>query len=146
MKTLRSIALSLALLAVNNIPKAHADPDYKKLTKNYAVSTYVDAIAHGEIKGLRDVLNSGIKFSLVRGKALKNFTKDEIMAYFAANENLEMKCTTSSTTIESNDGLAVVKVDMHFDDFLRSDYLIITNSDKGWTITNIYSVFRGSFV
>jgi hypothetical protein len=58
------------------------------------------------------------------------------------NKNVEEDCTTSTSIMESNSDIAVVKVDMQFDSFVRSNYVTIANTGKGWKITSVYSVFK----
>ena len=43
--------------------------------------------------------------------------------------------------LESNANIAIVKVDMKYSDFTRSNYVTIANTGNGWKITNVYSTF-----
>jgi len=58
------------------------------------------------------------------------------------NKNVEMQCTTSTTVVESNADLALVKVDMKYSNSVRSNYVTLVNTGAGWKITNVYSVFK----
>jgi hypothetical protein len=142
MKTLKSIILGLALIIVCGVAKANVNNEGEYLTKNYAINTYVDAITRGKIQGFNDVIDQEAKFTMLRGKKVLSFTKGEIMESVKVNKNVEQQCTTSTTIVESNSDLAVVKVDMQFDGFVRSNYVTIANTGKGWKITNVYSVFK----
>ncbi|SDF63370.1 Putative lumazine-binding [Mucilaginibacter pineti] len=142
MKTLKSIILGLALIIVCGVAKANVTNEGEYLTKNYAINTYVDAITRGKIQGFNDVIDQEAKFTMLRGKKVLSFTKGEIMESVKVNKNVEQQCTTSTTIVESNSDLAVVKVDMQFDGFVRSNYVTIANTGKGWKITNVYSVFK----
>lgn len=142
MKTLKSIILGLALIIVCGVAKANVNYEGENLTKNYAINTYVDAITRGKSQGLNDVLDQTAKFTMLRGKKLLSFTKSEMMESVKGNKNVEQQCTTSTSIVESNSDLAVVKVDMQFDGFVRSNYVTIANTGKGWKITNVYSVFK----
>jgi hypothetical protein len=57
-------------------------------------------------------------------------------------KNTEQDCTTTTSVVESNEAMAVVKVDMQFEGFLRTNMVTVTNTGKGWKITNVYSVFK----
>jgi hypothetical protein len=142
MKTLKSIILGLALLVVCSVAKANENAEGENLTKNYAINTYVDAMTRGKIQGLNEVIDQSAKFSMLRGKNVLSFSKSEMLESLKATKNVEQDCTTSTSTVESNSELAVVKVDMQFDGFTRSNYVTIANTGKGWKITNVYSVFK----
>lgn len=142
MKTFKSILLGLALLIVCGVAQANTLTDGENLTKNYAISTYIDAMTHGKLKGLNDVLDSDAKFSMLRGKTVLNFSKDQMLESLASTKNIEQECTTTTSVIESNEAMAVIKVDMQFDGFVRSNMVTVTNTGKGWKITNVYSIFK----
>ena len=140
MKTLKSILLGLALLAVGTAVKANNTND-GTLTENHAINTYVDAMTRGKLQGLNDVLDQSAQFSMLRGKTVLSFSKKQMLDYMQANKNTEQTCTTSTSIVESNANIAVVKVDMKYDGFVRSNYVTIANTGNGWKITNVYSVF-----
>jgi hypothetical protein len=142
MKTLKSIMLGLALLIVCGAAKANDNTEGENLTKNYAINTYVDAMTRGKVQGLNEVIDQSAKFSMLRGKSVLSFTKSEMIESLKANKNVDQDCTTSTSIVESTSDLAVVKVDMQFDGFVRSNYVTIANTGKGWKITNVYSVFK----
>ncbi len=140
MKTLKSILLGLALLAVGTVVKANNTND-GTLTENHAINTYVDAMTRGKLQGLNDVLDQSAQFSMLRGKTVLSFSKKQMLDYMQANKNTEQTCTTSTSIVESNANIAVVKVDMKYEGFVRSNYVTIANTGNGWKITNVYSVF-----
>ena len=140
MKTLRSIMLGLAMLALFGAAKANTN-DNGKLTQTYAVNTYVDAMTRGRLSGLSDVIDNTASFSMVRGKQVLSFDKKQMLDYFKTNRNTEQVCTTSTSIVESNANIAIVKVDMKFAEFTRSNYVTIANTGNGWKITNVYSTF-----
>ena len=142
MKTLKSIMLGLALLIVCSAAKANDNTEGENLTINYAINTYVDAMTRGKVQGLNEVIDQSAKFSMLRGKSVLSFTKSEMIESLKANKNVDQDCTTSTSIVESNSDLAVVKVDMQFDGFVRSNYVTIANTGRGWKITNVYSVFK----
>ena len=115
--------------------------DNGKLTQTYAVNTYIDAMTRGKLGGLNDVLDKSAAFSMVRGNQVLSFDKKQMIGYFQSNKNTEQQCTTSTSVVESNPAIAIVKVDMKYDNFTRSNYITIANTGNGWKITNVYSVF-----
>ncbi|MDR3695272.1 nuclear transport factor 2 family protein [Mucilaginibacter sp.] len=142
MKTLKTMMLGLAMLALCGAVKATPRED-GKLTENYAINTYIDAMTRGKLNGLNEVLDKSAAFNMLRGKHVLSFDKQQMLDYFQTNKNIEQQCTTSTSVVESNAGLAIVKVDMKFENFTRSNYVTIANTGSGWKITNVYSVFVG---
>jgi hypothetical protein len=141
MKTLKSVTLALALLIACNFAKAKDVPN-ENLTKTHAINTYVDAMTRGRISDLNQVLDGSAKFSMQRGKSIMRFTKKEMTEYFKNQKNIEQTCTTSTQIVEENADAAVVRVDMDFGHFTRSNYITMANTGSGWKITNVYSVFK----
>ncbi|GAA4330060.1 hypothetical protein GCM10023149_35110 [Mucilaginibacter gynuensis] len=139
MKTLKSIILGLALIIVTNVVKAD---DVAKLTKDYAVATYIDALAHGKVEGLNDVFDSSAKFSMMRGNKVLSFSKKQMVDYLKTTENTEQECKVSSSTVENNGEVAIVKVDMQYNGFTRSNLVTVSNTGSGWKITAVHSVFK----
>lgn len=143
MKKLKSIILGLALLAVCGAANATTTAtENDNLTATHAVNTYVDAMTRGRISGLNEVLDSSVKFNMLRGKKMLSFSKKEMMDFFKGDKNVEQACTTSTSVVESNADIKVIKVDMKFDSFTRSNYVTVANTGDGWKITNVYSVFK----
>ena len=142
MKTLKSIIASLALIIVCGAAQANVKVEGDNLTRNFAINTYVDAMTRGKVAGFGDVVDQSAKFNLLRGKNVLSFSKSEMIESIKANKNTEQNCTTSTTIMESNSDMAVVKVDMQFDGFVRTNYVTVANTGKGWKITNVYSVFK----
>src|SRR4051812_32606086 len=114
MKTLKSIALGLALLATVCVAKA-ADKPVERLTKNYAINTYIDAMSRGKLQGMSEVLDATAKFSMLRGTKVMSYGKAEMLGFLKANQNIEQTCTISTSVVENNDDVSVVKVDMQYD-------------------------------
>jgi hypothetical protein len=141
MKTLKSIVLGLALLAVCGAAKANNISD-DKLTANHAINTYIDAMTRGKLAGLNDVVDQTAEFNLLRGKTVLSFSKSQMLEFFNSNKNIEQTCTTSTSVVESTANVTIVKVSMKYDDFVRNNYVTIANTGNGWKITNVYSVFK----
>jgi hypothetical protein len=141
MKSLKSIVLGLALLVVCGAAKANNIND-NKLTPNYAINTFVDAMTRGKLAGLNDVLDKTAEFNILRGKTVLSFSKNQMLEFLNSNKNIEQTCTTSTSIVESNANVTIVKVAMKYDDFVRNNYVTIANTGNGWKITNVYSVFK----
>lgn len=141
MKTIKTIAAALLLVVTFGAAKANTI-DNEILTVNHAVNTYVNAMAHGQVADLANVIDANAKFTLLRGKKMLSFNKAEILGSVQENENVEQDCKTTTSVRESNSDLTVVKVDMKYAGFTRSNYVTLANTADGWKITNVYSVFK----
>lgn len=134
--------LGLALLVVCGAANANPVTENDNLTATHAINTYVDAVTRGKLSGLNEVLDQSVKFNMLRGKKLLSFNKKEMMDFFKGDKNIEQACVTSTSIVESNADLKLIKVDMKFDGFTRSNYVTVANTGDGWKITNVYSVFK----
>jgi len=141
MKTLKSIALGLILLTAFCAAQA-SDISAEKLSKRYAINTYVDAMTQGKLAGFNEVLDPSVKFSMLRGTQILSFSKSEMMDFMKNNKNVRQSCNVSTTEVENNDNVTVVRVDMKYEYFVRSNYITIANTGNGWKITNVYSTFK----
>lgn len=142
MKTLKSMMFGLALLMVCGTLNANAKPIGDNLTKTYAVNTYINAITRGKLDGLNEVLDKSVKFSMLRGTDMLSFDKKEMLGFMRNDRNVQQTCLTSTHVVESSNDVAVVRVDMRYDNFTRSNYVTVANTGAGWKITNVYSVFK----
>ncbi|GAB3934555.1 nuclear transport factor 2 family protein [Mucilaginibacter myungsuensis] len=141
MKTLKTIALGLALLTTVFTANA-ADKPIERLTKHYAINTYIDAMSRGRLQGFNEVLDPTATFSMLRGTQVCSYNKKDMLKFMKDNQNVEQACTVSTSEVESNDNITVVKVDMKFNGFIRSNYVTVANTGDGWKITNVHSVFK----
>lgn len=142
MKTLKSLIAALVLFVGFTSAKAATAPDAVLPSQDYVVYTYVNAMVHGNLTGIGDVLDQNVKFNMVRGKKIISVGKDEIMSYLKDTQNINQECSVSTSVVESNTELTVVKVSMQYADFVRTNYVTIANTADGWKITNVHSVFK----
>ncbi len=143
MKTLKTIALGLILLVTFGAANAATvKTNNESLTVNHAITTYVNALAHGQVSDLSAVIDQNAKFTMLRGSKMLSFNKEEIVSSVQESENVDQDCTVSTSVRESNSDITVVKVDMKYEGFTRSNYVTLANTAEGWKITNVYSVFK----
>ncbi len=144
MKTLKSIIAGLAIIFAATVAKADGtNNDAALLTKNYTINTYINAIAHGKTNELNAVVDEDAAFSMVRGKQLVKFNKEEMLGFLGQNKDIEQNCKITAASMDSNNDQTVVRVNMIYSDFVRSNYVTLTNTTDGWKITSVYSVFKG---
>jgi hypothetical protein len=140
MKTLKSLMLGLVLLAAIGTVKAAPIND-DVTSQNYAVNTFIDAITKGKVDGLNNVLDKSMSFSMLHGKTVHTFTKDELLGYLQNDKGIKQICITSTSVVESNPKVEVVKVDIKYHGFTRSNFLTVANTANGWKIVNIYTMY-----
>jgi hypothetical protein len=140
MKTLKSIMLGLVLLAATIT--ANAAPINEDISsQNYAVTTFINAITKGKVDDLSNVLDKTMSFNVLRGQAVRTFSKDELLGYLQNDKGVKLNCITSTSVVESNAKLEVVKVDIKSHGLTRSNLLTLANTANGWKIVNIYTMY-----
>lgn len=142
MNTLKSLTLGLCLLAASFAAKANIKNDDKAATPYSTINTYVDAMTHGNVADIDQVIDKSAKFNTLRGKTIVSFDKAQMVDFLKQNENIQQPCTVSTSVVNSDSDVTVIKVDMKYDDFVRSNYVTLSHAGNTWKITNVYSVFK----
>jgi hypothetical protein len=141
MKTLKSIMMGAALVAVCGIANAAAKTDVP-LTEDYTINTYINATTKGDLSGINTVVDNDAKFSLLQDKKIVSYTKQEELAYLKSNKDVRLNCSILTKVVESNLDNAVMEVDMKYNDHTRADFVTMINTNAGWKITDVYSIFK----
>ncbi|RYY34684.1 MAG: hypothetical protein EOP46_12595 [Sphingobacteriaceae bacterium] len=142
MKTLKTIIPVIALVLSLTTASASVINNDERLTKNYAVSTYIDAVVNGKIEGLNDVIDNNTKFCVMQGKVMLSYSKAEMVKFLSSLKNIKQSCSVTTTVVDDNSEVTVVKIDLAYNDFVRSNYITIARTSDGWKITNVCSVFK----
>lgn len=140
MKTLKTLAAVL-LIAISSTAFANDETSNYKLKMDYTLQTYVDAVWHGELTGLNEILDKDVKFTFTRNEKIFNYGKNDLLKFFKSIENIEQNCVTETSIIEADSTQTIVKVEMKYKNFTRVNYLSLANTAKGWKVTNITSTF-----
>ncbi|GAA4904245.1 hypothetical protein [Mucilaginibacter defluvii] len=142
MKNLR-ILFAMLLMLAGSLAKANNDDDYK-LTKTYATNIYVEAVTLGKLGGFENILDKDAKFCILMGnKRVATYGKAEMLKYMEANlKGIKQLCDTHSTVVEENGQMSVLKVEMKYGNFIRTNYVTFADTGKGWKITNVCSVYK----
>lgn len=140
MKTIQTLlAATFMVLSLNSF--AIEDPKSQKLGMDYALKTYIDAIASGKVKGFAEILDNDVKFTITRGEKIINYSKSEMLSSLKSSENISQNCQTNYAIVEQGPTQAIIKVTMKYDVFSRINYVTMAQTSKGWKITNVSSVF-----
>lgn len=139
MKTFKNLT---ALILVIFSTTAFAAPDKaanEKLEMNYALKVYIDAMAHGKVKPLVEVLDTDTKFTIAQGEKIISFSKADMLKSLKSIENIEQNCDVDYATIQQNGTQAIVKVTQKYPSFSKDSYLSLSKTSKGWKITHVTS-------
>lgn len=136
MKTLKSIVLGLALLVVGTIANA-ANKPASVLTKNDVLNIYVNAVVHGKLDGLEGVLDNNVKFITQRGDNEVVMNKKTVLESFKASENMEQGCTYTTTIVKDTKNGMIVKLEMKYGDYVRTNLITISTSHDDFKITKV---------
>lgn len=142
MKTLKLFLTALTLFTAFTAANAKENTTPVLPLQDYAIYTYVNVMCHGNLNGVDEVFDKNAKFSMVRGKSVVSSDKDQMVKYWQQSQHVEQDCTVSTSVVDSNADVTVVKVDMKYENFTRSNYVTIANTADGWKITNVHSVFK----
>jgi hypothetical protein len=144
MKTLKLIALSLCfMLTYGAATGKQQESKAEKLTVNYALKTYVDAIHHGKLQGLAQIIDENARFTMKRGNQLISNTKEEILRALKRQENVEQNCQVTQSTVETLPNQIIVKIDMKYRTFTRINYVTLSETNRdGWKVTHVSSTFE----
>ncbi|QJD95860.1 hypothetical protein HH214_08220 [Mucilaginibacter robiniae] len=141
MKNFKLFALAVALVITSFVAKADG-PNAARLTREDAIDVYINAMSQGKTQGLNDVIDESAKFRTVRNQKIVSMDKADIMSFVDANAGVVQDCSVNTEVVESNTDMSIVKVDMQYNNFVRSNYVTLTNTGEGWKITDVYSVFK----
>ncbi|WP_374163707.1 nuclear transport factor 2 family protein [Arcticibacter sp. MXS-1] len=142
MKALKTIVLAFCIVFSFNTFAKNDGSKEQKLSMNYAVQTYIDAMTLGKIKDLTEVLDNEVKFTVTQGQNIVNYSRNQMLAVLKNSENLEQNCKTNFTVVEQNDAQSIVKVTLSYDGFNKVNYVTISNTNQGWKITNVSTMFN----
>ncbi len=143
MKTLKLVTLTLCLMFVYGASQAmQQDSKSEKLTTNYTMQTYVNAIHYGKLKGLSEVIDANAQFTMKRGDKVISNTKEEILKELKRLENVEQNCEIVQTVVSNLPSQMIVKVDMKYTAFTRINYVTLSESNAGWKISRVSSAFE----
>ena len=141
MKTIKLLIPALVLTVFCMTAQAGND-NGDAAAKKHVISVYIDAMTKGNMTEIGNVLDPNVKLILPQGKHLSTYGRSDMLGFFKKVKNIQQDCTTSTTVVENDANMNVVKVDMNFNGFVRSNFVTLANSGSGWKIINVYTVFN----
>jgi len=140
MKTIKLFSAAI-LMAFSLNSFANKEPEVNKLSMDYAVKTYIDAISSGKVKAFAEIVDKDAKFTITRGEKIINYSRSEMLGSMKHSENVVQNCNTDYMVVEQTPSQAIVKVTMKYEAFSRINYVTIAQTNTGWKITNVSTVF-----
>lgn len=140
MKTLRTItAALLTVISFSAFASNENGMRNDKLKLSYPAQTYVDAVAHGKVSALPQVLDKEVKYTTTQGTKIVSFNRAQMLKSFESMSGVEQNCSTEYSVVESTPTISLVKVTMKYEGFSKITYLNMVNTANGWKITSISS-------
>jgi hypothetical protein len=141
MKTLKAMMMGLALLLVSGISQA-APANHGNTTRDEVINTYLNAVVHGKLGRIDEAMDDDAQFNMKRGDNVITLTKSQVLDALKINANVEQDCQCSKTTVRDEDDIQVLKVDMKYKDYTRTDVITAERFGKGWKITKVETSFK----
>lgn len=135
MKILKSIIPGLALIIMCSFT-ASAKQKAPQLSQSEVINIFMNASAHGKIEGLENVLHNDMEYKIKRGTQTITANKKQFLDFYKASQNVEQSCVCTSSTIENEDNV-VVKIDMKYDTYTRTNVVTMVNTNGGWKIKKV---------
>ena len=142
MKTLKAMVMGLALLLVCGVSQAAPVTSHNITTKDGVVDAYVNAVVHGKIDGFSDLIDDDAQFNMKRGSSVNTLNKPQVLDGLKLNENIEQDCQCTKTVMQDSDDMSVIKVDMKYNDFTRTDVITAQRAGNWWKITKVETSFK----
>jgi hypothetical protein len=141
MKTLKAMMMGMALLLICSASQAKSLISHNN-SKDQVIDTYLNAVVHGKLAGIDDAIDNEAQFDMKRGNNVNTLTKAQILSALKANENIEQDCQCTKTVVRDDDDMKVMKVDMKYNDFTRTDVITAEHAGSGWKITKVETSFK----
>ena len=136
------LILAGVLLLGGITAKAVSRTDSCRLSKDYAINTFIAAQTGGQPGNLGDILDDDFRYSMLQLAHEVSYNKKYIVDFFRKARTAVPDCTVKIRPVMQHKNLSIVKVDMQYRTFTHSDYLTLTNTGCGWKIIFIYEVYE----
>lgn len=141
MKTIKITSIALSLLLIFTIVKADKPKNHSLLTIKFSISSFIDADTRGIYDGVENIINDNAKFTIMRGDEMLSFTKKQYLNQHQYLKDVQQNCTTNYNIVEAHGNYTLIRVDMKYPTFIRTNYVTMSQCSDGWKITNVTSVF-----
>jgi len=133
--------MGLALLLVCGITQA-APTSHGNSTKDEVINTYLNAVVHGKLGGIDEAIDDDAQFNMKRGDRVNTLSKPQVLDALKSNENVDQDCQYTKIVLQDDDQISVLKVDMKYGDYTRTDVITAQHAGSGWKITKVETSFK----
>lgn len=137
MKIIKEVLIGLVLILVCNNIKASTSPRRIDLAKFRAMNTYINAVVHGRVQDIKNVIDDNAHFSVQHGKKFNTVYKPQVLRALRSAKNIEQNCSYRKSIVWEGSGISVQKVRMKYPDFTRTDRITLQRAGSEWKITNV---------
>lgn len=141
MKTLKGMMMVVAMLFICGISQA-APIVHDNATKDQVINTYLNAIVHGKLDGVSNAIDDDAQFYVKRGEIVRTLSKSQVLGSLQATANVEQDCQCTKSVFQDDDLKKVVKVDIKYADYTRTDVITAEPAGSGWKITKVETSFK----
>ena len=142
MKTLRTMMVGLALIAVCGVANAATTSHHGGNAKTEVIDTYVNAIVHGNLNDIDNAIYDDARFYIVHGPRVIISDKSHVLDYLKINEHIDQNCNCKSTVLLDSDEKFVEEVQIQYDAITRTDVITTQLTGDGWKITKVETSFK----
>jgi hypothetical protein len=142
MKTLKAMVMGLALLLVCGASQAASLINHSNPTKDEVMDTYLNAVVHGKLAGIDNAIDDDATFDMKRGNTVNTSYKPQVLNALKSSENIEQNCQCTKTVLQDSDNISMLRVDMKYADFTRTDVITAQRAGGGWKITKVETSFK----
>jgi hypothetical protein len=111
-------------------------------TKEKVIENYLNAVLHGKFDGLEEAVDEDAQFNIKRGNNVNVMNKLQLLDNLKSSENIEQDCECTKTVLLDDDDKSILRIDMKFGDFTRTDVVTEQRAGYGWKITKVETSFK----
>lgn len=142
MKIIKEIMIGLILLLVCNNIMASTSPRRIDLSKFRAVNIYINAVVHGKVGNIKDVIDDDAFFNIQHGTKFNTVSKPQVIYALSWTQNMEQICRYSKSIVWEDGNISILKLNMRYSDFTRTDMVTLQRAGSEWKITKVETSFE----
>ncbi|MNE57690.1 putative lumazine-binding protein [compost metagenome] len=99
------------------------------------VDAYVKSVSEGESQLVEHFFANDFEYYLNDRK--ERYSKKEIVRFLKSMTGHTYDCVTDYSILDENSTTCLAKMTMHFQTFIRTDYIYLSSTDEGWKVCKI---------
>jgi len=142
MKIIKEVMIGMIFIVFLNNAHASTSPRRIELSKFRAVNTYINAVVHGKLNNVKEVIDDEAFFNIQHGNKYNTVNKPEVLYALSWTENMEQKCKYSKSIVWEDGSMSILKLNMKYADFTRTDMITLQRAGAEWKITKVETSFK----